>query len=861
MIIRVFRQPSVPLSWESPACIWAQQLLQAGVRYRALVPAVGVRMEIHCWPEHNEARVHLVGSGGGLYQFIGTGPTSYKNYLAATGRYIPKVYAVLVEAKDGVLVGHPLVSSAEESPTNEWFYEADPRKTDESLFCTPAHQWDGSGVRPHFFVDTEHTKRNIPWMVTQWQQSHPLDNFGSLSGEAYWYTKDTGYDFAPTLFEESTPNTGRILAPVSNWYQSAAFLEIQDHQFVVMVDADNVFYCYPTTGYTSELQSGQDSLLGQKGNVPALYVKSQSCPWPTDADPVPNALRPLWSFAPDGTKAVCVTAVRETQWGISAIYNDAGTKVNDLYDDYPILVEVTFAIDIIGPNPEDFTFGVTDTLVVDSRTDHFCPIAAGYAVRSMRNGAVTIGDLLVLEYRHYTDLPEMCRFDYNDGIDDLYWPERPNKAVEAVVVKHNGTTFTDLFGWLVYYGCYPYNLLGVGDTGPRKFTPLIEDLDVSISPNAAYWNHFTYIAQHFSLDLSSLCIGVSATLCTTGWYPAPGQGTPVQRAAEAQVITCIALGEVGPSRTIGHTVLQQAALDLFERTATYLNLAEMTRLYLNAEVSYEEHVPGGVGTAQIIVTDGDSQSWERIIEYPVVNTKPWAAFANCALFTDADYIYTPIVYEFWDDGPYVRPGIVWDDGALHGTLAFSGYRYVAAFHRQVHNLTLMPLNNVHQRIEYHRNGSWAVFAGPFAAHPSLYQPSVEVPNDCVQIIYDYISTRLKDNDLFTAGTHIAALTKAFGKTWTTNDYFFEFRAAGDKLEFRIKADDPTTLPWVLAPDYGPIGVLHAGEKLVGKQTSVRVIPHFRAGDGLMLLNPYASFSPFLTAPTPKLEGLFPFPGA
>ncbi|MBK9952839.1 MAG: hypothetical protein IPP10_15430 [Candidatus Competibacteraceae bacterium] len=832
----------------------------AGVRYRASVPAVGVRMEIHCWPEHDEARVYLAGGGGGLYQFIGTGPTAYKNYLAATGRYIPKVYAVLVEAKNGILVGRPLVSSVEAPSVDEWTYEPDPRKTDESLFCTPAHQWDGSGVRPHFFVDTTHGKRNVPWLVTQWQQSHPLDNFGKLSGEIYWYTKDTGYDFAPTLFEESAPNTGRILAPESNWYQSAALLETQDRRFIVMVDADNIFYCYPTSGYTPELQPGQDPLLGQKGNVPALYVKSQSCPWPTDADPAPNTLRPLWNFAPDGTKAVCVTAVREAQWGISAIYDDAGAKVNDLYDDYPVLVEVTFTVDVTGPNPEDFTFDVARTKVIDSRIDHRCPVAAGYAIRSMRDGAVVIGDLLILEYRHYTDLPEMCRFDYNDGTDDLYWPERPNKAVEAVVVKYNGTAFTDLFGWLVYYGCYPYNLLGVGDTGPRQFTPLIEDLDTSIPADASYWNHFTYIAQHFSIDLSSLCIGVSATLCTTGWYPAPGYGTPVQRAAEAQVIVCIAFGEIGPSKAIGHITLQQMALDLFERTATHPNLAEMIRLHLNAEISYEERGPGVIDTVQMTVTDGNSQSWEKVIEHPVEDTRPWAAFANCPLFTDADYIYAPIVYTFWDDGPYIRPGIAWDDGTLHDTLAFSGYRYVAAFHRQVHNLTLTPLNNVHQRIEYHRNGSWAVFAGPFAAHPSLYQPSADVPNDCVQVVYDHISTRLKDTDLPVNGTHIAVLAKAFGKTWVPADYFFEFREADTKLEFRIKADDPTTLPWALAPDYGPIGALHAGEKLVGKQYSVRVIPHFRAGDNLMTLNPYASFSPFLAPPTPKLEGLFPFPG-
>ncbi len=885
MIVRIVRQQGVSPAWEAPARNWARALLhEATTRYRMSIPSIGIRMDFHCWPERNECHVYISGGGGGLYQFVGTDAAYLGTYLEPTSnpaRYLPLVYGTLIEVKGGTPSPKPLVSSAKAPPASEWFYSPDPRQTDHHLFCAPVHQFDGSGVRPHWYATAADPKRDAPWLVSQWQQSHPLNGFGMKSGEMGWYAQDIGYDFAPTLFEETLPNQGRTLAPASDWYQSAAYVEVNGTRFVVMVDGDNVFYCYPTGGYPPVLQPGQDPLIGQKGNVPAAYVKSQACPWPAEVaaslapighgSPVSaDNLRPLWSFAPDGTRAACIAAVREAQWGHSAIFDDAGTKVTDIQEDYPVLVEVAFAVAVTGPNPEDFSFSVALAATLDARTDRVCPVAVGYAVRPMLGGAVDVGDLLLLEYRHYTDLPEMCRFSRRqDGID-LYWPERPNKAVVATTsVRRNGA-FVELFQYLVYYGCYPYNLLGVGDTGPRKFSPVLEDLVPSLPAGSSpYWNHFTYIAQHFSIDMSTLCIGLSATVCTMGWYPPPGQGTPVQYAAEGQAIGGWAFGEPMSVRTIGHLGLKFLAMDLLHLDAELLNLPAMNRLHLNSTIDYAAYSNAtfaaldNMDYATMTATDGASQTWSFLLEKATENANAWAAIANCGLFPNATAIYGPTVYAFWDDGPYVRPGFRYDQAngtPDSGSISFTGYRYVAAFHRQVHALTTMPLSNVHQRIETHRNSSYAVFAGPFAAHPLVYSPNLSVPVDYEQTVYDAISIRQKDGEEPKVTTHAEMLAKAFQIPRTQNDYLFQFRLSGNKAEFRFTASMPTATPWALAPDYGPMGALHAGEKLVGKQFSVRVVPHYRAGDALMLANPSPNFSPFLAIPTPKLEGVFPFPG-
>lgn len=887
MIIRVFRQPGVPLSWESPARLWAQQLLQAGVRYRVLVPAVGVRMEIHCWPEHDEARVYLAGGGEGLYQFIGTGPTAYKNYLAATGRYIPKVYAVLVDVAGGTIKAHPLVSSVEAPPASEWTYDADPRNTDEELFCTPAHQWDGNGVRPHYFVDATHDKRNVPWLVTQWQQSHPLNGFGYEGGALGFYTQDVGYDFAPTLFEESAPNTGRTLAPVSDWYQSAAFLSVGGRRFVVMVDADNVFYCYPTSGYTPELQAGQDPLLGQQGNVPALYVKSQAFPFPVDVvlpaighgeTASASNLRPRWEFAPDGTRAACVVAVRLPVWGDSAAYDNEGTKIRDLKEDAPVLVEAEFEVVITGPNPEDFTFAVSRSLTVDSRTDDFAAMAVGYAVREMKGGAVALGELLALEFRHYTSVFEMARFHHIEDDISLYYPERPNRATVAVVSARRGGVWVEVDRWLAYYGCFPYNLLDVGNIGVREFSPLLEEIP-GVPPNepgeTPYWNHFAYAAQHFSIDLSSLSFGIAATLITTGTQPPTSTSTRdrVTYGAEAQLVIIKTFGDERVRRRIGHPSLRAVIDSLHDLEAAHPNISSMTRFSLAATASYAAFTGPAWASpilhATLTVTDGLGTDSTVVVEHAAERVEGWDAIKNCGLFPSATAIYAPQVYSFWDDYPFVRTGMAYQAGSLIGTINFTNYPYGLIHHRTVSFLCLNALNAVQQRINWHRNGSWAVFAGPFAAMPYLHEVTdatgeitSNTSDQFEQIIVDRIVVRKNDKTEFAETTHITEINKAFQKSWAVDDYYFSFRKLSNvaTAEMTVHAYDPTLHGWYPVAPMSCPSPAGTSQAMTGTIRTVRVLSYYSADNSFVERKPYNSYSPFTTFPTPCQEGIFPFPG-
>lgn len=881
------------LKWLAWARKQARSMADIGVR-----PTKRVRMadgtDVAIEVRDEWAFIRIVGGFAGSYQFIGTLNHLYKTFdddnLPAGTRYLPLVYAVHAEVKAGTWKATPLVSSAEAAPPGfDWFYEPDPRLTDDRLILKPAHQWDGNGMHQWYGPTVAAPKRNIPWLLTQWQQSHPCNALGRYTGgsSAHWFTQDMGYDFGPNFFG-GDGLTGVNKSPDSDWYCRAAIRAVGGRNFIVMVDVNSVFYCYPTDGYGSDFIVGGAEWPGEKANVPTVYTKSQACPWPAWVtaenlgvaaieEPVTEAvqrtrLRPLWAFNSAGTRAACIAAHRDPAWSdsyfTSSQYSgDGATLTHTLKEDYPGLVEVEFAVEVTGPDPDDFTFSVSLRQAIYSKTDRRCPVAVGYALRPMsytiqsdQSYTVPLDELLVLEYEHYTDVPAMCvpaAYPDDPGPPVLHQPRRPNRATVASVKREDGGGWTEVKRWLAYYACYPVE--DHGDPEPRRFSPVITDFQGVPGASDYFWNHFVYIAQIVAMDVSSLSFCVAATVWTMGTVP---RLSTDNHAAEAQVIVTTAFGAERERKAIGHPLLKGAAGAMHDLTHQYPDIGTMIRFHLNATADYAHYTTGfAAGNehqyATLTVTLGDGgDPLVNVIQDASESVMAYPAITGCtSQFPSATEIWSPVIFSYWDGFSFVRPGMRWSAGATWqtGTLSFAGYPYGAIHHGAVHFLTLAPLNNVQARFGVHRSGSWSIFAGPFAAHSALMDDvDSDIPLGYEQTLVDRVTLRDVTEAQDRTTSHIALLNQAFGKTLTPDDYQFEFRKLDALPEFRPKSDDPTAHGWHDVTSLAPLGVGFSHQYLALS----RPLNKFCFASTFATLSRYYSYSSFLTFPTARMECAF-----
>ena len=863
-----------------------------------------------------EAFIRVVGGKIGTYQFFGSLAHLYKTYRdpsypSGTDRLLPIGYATLVTLNGTNPKALALVSSGEAPPdpaTLSWPYDADPRNTDNYLRMTPAHQWDGLGVHQWYGPTEDVPKRNVPHLIDQWQQSQPCSALGWYgSGSASRFTKlDMAYDFGPTLFS-SNPFVGSNKSPDSDWYGRAAWRTVDDLQwgsrsFVIMVDVNSVFYCYPTEGYG-------DTLLwvgwaGQKGNVPAELTQSQTCPWPTwvtvealgvsaiEAS-VPDAthrgrLRPMWSFNHAGTRAACITAHRSTNWSdtyfASSYYDDFGDLDTTYQEDLPGMVEVEFSISITGPTLADFSFSVA------LRQDQYSgdmgvrtPVAVGYAVRPMGN--VPLDSLILLEYAHYTDNPSMTSGpaspisgDWTEGVDPpLYDLKRPNKATVAVVSYQSNTSWFEIRRWLTYRACYP----PLGDE--RKFYPRIEEFAIHLG-KTGYANHFRFITNIVSMDLDSLsfCLGASARMLGDLL-----EGSDFKTyGAEAAVIVTIAFNAEKSRIEIGNSEIAPIVSALFdvlemsntslERPISYptrLDLASMTEIFASATLNYVHFDASAWETDPIIlatryatltVYDGNSHSWTSLAQGASESMMAYGNIPNIPEFSGASHIYGPQVYTFWDGLPNVRPGMRWAIGGTlqAGTLSFADYPYGAIHHNSILFLTTTALNNIYHRFSTHRSGAWALFAGPFAARTDLSVwwtngvPETAPPLAYEQAIFDRIEFVDERGGGFLATSHIDMLNSAYGKQLVPSDYFFELRYESSVgAEFRPASHDGAAHSWYTVTKLAPLGVIWSHQFF----SANRWYDEFCFEPSFVVQSLHFGYDSFSTFPTPRMEGVFPPP--
>ena len=848
--------------------------------------------EIRIRVDGDQAYIHLSGvSGGGGYQFIGSLARLYKtfnddNYPTFGTRYLPLVYATSVSFKNGKWVATPLVSSAEEAGSGvatSWTYDPDPRKTNDYLPISPMHQPDGAGMRWTFITTADNPESSIPWLATQWQQPLPLSAFGRYSGakQAYHIVNDMGYDYGPTLFEGNGLKGVNKTAD-ADWYGQAAVHVVGDRMFIIMVDVNSVFYCYPTTGYGSELIPGGGEWGGEKANVPADLTKSQACPFPTwvtneklgisaeldgvDGETHLARLRTIWSFNVSGTRAACVVGHRDDPWSdahyTSSRYSTAGVYQHDCTEDYPGLVEVEFTVEVTGDNLEDFEFSVSLRQEIYSKTDKRIPVAVGYAIKDM--GEVLRESLIVLEYQYYTYEPSMTREPVYDGW--LYRLQRPNiAAVASVQVQGTDGNWSEYRKWLAYYSCYPSADVGYGYGFDmiKRYSPTITDF-----PDAEQWDTrygiFTYVGRIISLDLSSLawcicaCADVQEVLYNTG-------GTTLEAnayAAQGMAVVTTVFGSEKDRALLGHELMKPTVSDMHDLTHEYPNIADMTRLYINATLGYQSYTPNNSQDAIIIVNDGDGNEWTTAIEHAYEDIDRYYFINNTPLFSGADYVFAPGVYAYFDSSlPVIRPGYFADQSDI---TEFSGYPYIALLNTKVNFLTLSTLNATYPWIKTHINGSWSIFAGPFFAITELLDGRSDTPAYEQAIIDRLVLVDKKGNS--NATTHITMLNQAFSKNLTPEDYYFTIRASDPEtttgLQISPASDDPTPQGWFDLIFYSAFCIGATNESASGGgggdlvPLRRRTVTNFSIGSGFMFTYPYPTYSQLATFPSPRMECMF-----
>ena len=832
------------------------------------------------------------------YQFAGSFSRLRKTFHDPTlpGRYLPRISAVAVDqlrdkARPTALFSADLAPNPDSGLS--WPARDDPRSADRFLRAAPFHQPDGAGFRQWFAAGAAGAA--LPWLMTGWQQARPTAGFGALSAATAgtFDTVDLGYDRSPTLFAGTTRGV-RKSPQGSDWYGQACLLTVADRRFVIMVDATNTFYCYPSVGYGSRPIAPTHP--GESGNVPEALIKTAPCPWPawvTDEpcgqramdSGVPRAevrsrLRPLWVFNRAGTRAACVAAHRAAPWADaywrSEYPADDGTTALIAREDTPGLVEVAFDVAVIGPKPDDFTFAVHLTRELDSRTDARTPVAVGYLLRTV--GAWASDSLVLLEYRHYTDLAELNASPGSptgyDPLRDppLYELHRPTRATVAVVsVLDEAGAWTEVRSWLAYYACYPLR------ADPRHFSPRIEDFPelATFAGQPDYANHFTYICQINAIDLGALAFCLSPTARTVGDVRAVDGHFVTYGAEAAGAVTYVWNGEVD-RQLVGHPLLKDTCEALFDGGLP--SGPVFSRLYCAATAdSVPADPPLGdspleSATRYCRLTLRDGQGGVRgpflLTNADETGLLDFTGVRNTPALAGATELAAPRVFSYFDGLPMLRPGTRFAVGGPDlslGESAYSGYPVGAIHHNSVVFLTLNALNALGNRFSAHPDGSWAIFAGPFAARIAVaayYRDGVSLPLPALefeQITVDRISlnaeSRAADGTIRNRRvetSHRDALGTAFERPDLVGSYRFELRVNGTDVEFRPASNDPDAHGWYKATPLTPLGVGWTAQSITRRRCTSEFCfnPQFIEGKR------YLSYNPFTTFPTPRLEGGF-----
>lgn len=918
--------PAAVAPYRGIAKKWARATFLERVRNKTYRFAdVEIRVENRF--EINESKVYIKANPlKFMYQFFGTLDFMYQDYVDIDHygpfRPLPRGYMTFVTAKPDpdhadklILTAKPILSNVEylndDNGNPLWIADTSPlpEVVNRAARIKPCHQPDGFGVHQHWVSATTGHPSN-PWIMSQWAAARPCHNLHRQSGSDAGRNSyvDIGYDYSSVLFRG---NKGRDSAPDADFYQRAALLKVKSdsfgtRQFIVMVDAAHVFYCYPTSAREADyLDIG--SYAGIKTNVPDSKARSAPCPWPSWANfeawgraagtepdpPLVERPQPIWRFSPDGQRAACITAHRDDSWADARYestyllpYPLTGQERWKVREDYPGLVEVVFSVSLTGPDAEDFSFSASLGRTLYSKIDGKIPLDVGYAVRDMPLDVdvpdVRAGDLLALFYKHYMS---HSTFSQTPDPVDINFPDRkelirPNFATKATVERFDNGDWIELKHWCAWMSCCgavggPYLAAYEG----RDFSPHLESLvnDFNPSIETVDLNDFSFLTNVVSLDLPTLSWALGATIRTAGRIPE----RPQSFNADAAVLVVSTFGEEHERRTAGHPSLIDSAAQLFDMTGAYPDWDAMTPIDINATATYHfpDDPPGSPGyyqddqtsVAVLEVVNGATSSVEignagaRVVG-PSTNlsTDP---FAQSGKFPSLAELWLPTLYELFDVAPLLRPGIVWfETGPSYvgpGRLEMTGFPFGAVHNAKVSAATLSGLNALHQKVRSCIDGSWACYVGPVAAYNGVrivgQSPSLA---NYQQIEIDKISFRVENTDgtLRRMGeySHLEAINSAFRKNLTYTDLHFDLRLNGTVVEVKPKGKYPSYTQWFsFLPNSTFLGPLSAGFVSPYLYQGYEIVDH-SLGASLDYYQPSDSnhFFSALCHPNPAMEAVF-----
>lgn len=619
--IRVLTSGPAVTRWLALAKKWARQTFASGIRNKVWTVA-DATIRVENYPEANLSKVWIAGERAPVgYQFFGTERHMLKIVQdpAVPGRYLPVgnwTWVKLLRA-----AGDPpapearpkaLLSSLRASADQEWAYQPNPQLGSRRLVFAPVHQPDGMGVR------TWRDPRNaaLPWLATAWAEPWPCHGAyrmsGGVAGVAALY--DRGYDFAPTVF---AGRRGAVVAPESDWYRGACIRVVDStfgsRRYIIMVDVDQVFHCYPIAAAGERLYPLLDP---NKANVLAQFVRSRPAPLPAWAHKVPigrdapmtareyaSTPMPRWEFSPLGDKAAAVIFERDAPFAdahlSSARYAGTGALIGEVREDWPALLEVAFEVVPTGDGLGDFDFRVTVRKERRGKTDGRGYLAVGYAGRDFDDlpGEVKYNDLLVLEHRYRVgnmfqpaqayDAPDQGFVVADPTYKVLISP--PLAAIAAITREGDEVEGRDVMTWLSSFVARwgRFDEFSAAD----RFTPTFDQLADKPAEPATVQNFSLQTTIH-GLDLPSLTVSLSTAVTLTGicggGFVFPDGETLVQwgapHCASAATLSLYSLGVLEHAKTVGHPQLS-AAIPLY-RDLLHPAVHGLARVDLRAKIDH-----------------------------------------------------------------------------------------------------------------------------------------------------------------------------------------------------------------------------------------------------------------------------------
>jgi hypothetical protein len=672
----------------------------------------------------------------GVYQFYGSEGTMLKTYEdpGNAGRWLPLGNWVLVKPKkeDSSLsfTYQPLLSSlrSDTQTPARWTYNSNPYLSIQSgvheiLYLTPTHQPDGFGVKKWQSINFR-----SQWLVSIFAEPTPNHGVHWSSGAVtyYWTTNytDQGYDYAPTIFNSKV---GKTVVPQTDWYRGSCLRTVASEEFgsrtfVVMVTIKHEFYCYPLSAAGDRFETGT-----RKGNVNPIYVKSELNPplpsWVTEYDIGDTSsetkaeqikmVQPVWCFSPDGNKAAAVMFHKEDAWADATVTSrrHLGGVTTDLQENYPGVVEMSFNIQITGPNLEDFSFSVTNTRNLYSKDTGVGYVAVGYAATNMLTD-VLYNDLLILRHRYFiSDMFYPCTYFATGTLYDST-PSvliQPAVAVVAEIVKVDNSV---VMSWLTSYTAdFGYYQNKVGLTEADLMSPTF----ASISDKPSDDNGTRQVCFHTAInamDLPTLTFCFGSSLTMVGKTSSVGLSISIDNGlfyeyrspfcASAAYVSIYALGVLDEERSVGHNNLKVAAKNYFNLSNAIPDLDNMIEVNLNATIDSEGFVVADLAApsksndltllsqyrsvtsdefqfdlqtmfADITFTTGTGSgnstkevvfsSATNLIRGSLIESQhgPNNLGAYYRANNDAYAVWIPRIFTFFDGETYERPGLRWTE--------------------------------------------------------------------------------------------------------------------------------------------------------------------------------------------------------